>query len=65
VVKLADGSDLLNPNFIPEWSRFAEADAAATSLSAWNDRNGRKTLALYDALADRYSQALLTAEAAA
>jgi len=65
VVKLADGSDLLNPNFIPEWSRFAEADAAATSLSAWSDRNSRKTLALYDALADRYSQELLTAEAAA
>lgn len=65
VVRLADGSDLLNPNFIPEWSRFAEADAAATSLSAWSDRNSRKTLALYDALADRYSQAILTAEAAA
>ncbi|MDM7886597.1 AAA family ATPase [Curtobacterium sp. RHCKG23] len=65
VVKLPDGTDLLNPNYIPEWSRFAEADAAATSLSAWSDRNSRKTLALYDALASRFTAALLTSEAAA
>jgi chromosome partitioning protein len=65
VVKLPDGSDLLNPNFIPEWSRFAEADAAATSLSAWSDRNSRKTMALYDALADRFTQTLLSSKEAA
>lgn len=65
VVKLPDGSDLLNPNFIPEWSRFAEADAAATSLSAWSDRNSRKTVALYDALADRFIQSLLSSKEAA
>lgn len=48
MVKLPDGTDIFNPNYIPEWSRFAEADA--TFLSAWSDRNSRKTLALYDAL---------------
>lgn len=54
VVKMPDGSDLLNPNYIPEWSRFAEADAAAASLSAWDDRNARKTVSLYDSLARVY-----------
>ena len=65
LVKSEDGAELLNPNFIPEWSRFAEADAAATSLSAWRDRNSRKTVAIYDALADRFIRSLLGSEAAA
>jgi chromosome partitioning protein len=54
VVVLPDGTELLNPSYIPEWSRFAEADAAAVSLSDWTDRNGRKTVALYDAVARTY-----------
>lgn len=54
LVKMSDGSELLNPSYIPEWSRFAEADAAAVSLSDWSDRNGRKTVALYDAVARTY-----------
>lgn len=65
LVKSEDGAELLNPNFIPEWSRFAEADAAATSLNAWRDRNSRKTVAIYDALADRFIRSLLGSEAAA
>ncbi|MBG6240101.1 chromosome partitioning protein [Mycetocola sp. CAN_C7] len=59
VVKLPDGSDLLNPPYIPEWSRFAEADAAAVSLSDWHDRNGRKTVAIYDAVARAYQARFL------
>ncbi|MCI4659559.1 ParA family protein [Cryobacterium zhongshanensis] len=54
VVVLPDSTELLNPSYIPEWSRFAEADAAAVSLSDWTDRNGRKTVALYDAVARTY-----------
>lgn len=62
VVTLPDGSELLNPPHIPEWSRFAEADAAAASLSDWNDRNGRKTVALYDAVARTYEARFLSAK---
>lgn len=62
VVKMPDGSELLNPAYIPEWSRFAEADAAAVSLSGWNDRNGRKTVALYDAVARTYIARFLSVE---
>ncbi|KRE28234.1 ParA family protein [Agromyces sp. Soil535] len=65
VVKLSDGSDHLNPPYLPEWSRFAEADAAAVSLGAWNDRNGRKTVALYDAVARIFRTRLLEAKGAA
>lgn len=65
VVKLPDGSDHLNPAYLPEWSRFAEADAAAVSLAAWNDRNGRKTVALYDAAARIFKAQLLEAKGAA
>lgn len=65
VVKMEDGGELLNPNFIPEWSRFAEADAAATSLNAWRDRNSRKTVAVYDALAKRFIASLLASGSAA
>jgi len=41
----------LTPDYIPEWTRFAEADAAAVSLSAWNDDRGRTTTALFDQVA--------------
>lgn len=54
-----DGGVTVNPAFIPEWSRFAEADASGSSLSAYNDRNSRKTVALYDALASRYIKDLI------
>jgi chromosome partitioning protein len=62
VVTLPDGSEILNPPYLPEWSRFAEADAAATSLTSWNDRNSRKTVALYDALAKKYERTFLVPE---
>lgn len=65
VVKLSDGSDFLNPAQIPEWSRFAEADAAAVSLAEWTDRNGRKTVALYDAVARTFADRLIASDGAA
>lgn len=39
------------PSYIPEWTRFAEADAAAVSLSAWHDDRGRTTVRIFDAVA--------------
>lgn len=51
LIQFPDGFELLNPLYIPEWSRFAEADAAAVSLSDWNGRNGGKPVALYDTAA--------------
>jgi chromosome partitioning protein len=60
VVKMPNGTEFLNPSYIPEWSRFAEADAAAVSLSAWSDKAGRKTVALYDAVARIYIERFLT-----
>lgn len=65
VVTLPDGTEHLNPHYIPEWSRFAEADAAAASLSEWTDRNGRKTVALYDQLASTYESRFLNAKGVA
>ncbi|RFA06828.1 hypothetical protein B7R21_18140 [Subtercola boreus] len=57
-----DGGVTVNPSYLPEWSRFAEADAAAASLTAWSDRNSRKTVGLYDALATKYIAELLPEE---
>jgi chromosome partitioning protein len=54
-----DGGVTVNPPYIPEWSRFTEADAAAASLNSYNDRNSRKTVALYDALASRFVDELI------
>lgn len=65
VVKLSDGTDLLNPPYLPEWSRFAEADAAGASLNDWNDRNGRKTVALFDAAARIYKAKFIDTKGAA
>lgn len=65
LVKFPDGSELLVPNYIPEWSRFAEADASAASLADWSDRNGRKTVALYDSVARIYQRKFLTETGAA
>ncbi len=59
VVRLSDGKEILNPNWIPEWSRFSEADAAATSLTAYGDQKGRETVAIYDALARVYTARIL------
>lgn len=36
---------------IPKKMRFEEADAAAVSLTAWNDQLGRETVAVYDRVA--------------
>ncbi|ARJ07763.1 chromosome partitioning ATPase [Cnuibacter physcomitrellae] len=55
-----DGGVTVNPPYIPDWSRFVEADAAAVSLSAYNDRNSRKTVGLFDALAERFDRSFLT-----
>lgn len=62
IVKLSNGADLKNPSHIREWKRFAEADAAAVSLSSWGDLNGRKTVALYDSVARIYIDRFLNAK---
>lgn len=49
-----NGGEILLPLYIPEWTRFAEADSAAVSLSEWNDRRGRETRGLFDAVARHY-----------
>lgn len=54
IVKDAGMDDLLLPRSIPEWARLTEADSAAVSLSAWSDRQSRKTVALYDSVASEY-----------
>jgi len=54
IVKEPDIDDLLLPRSIPEWARLTEADSAAVSLSAWSDRQSRKTVALYDSVASEY-----------
>jgi chromosome partitioning protein len=59
VVRFDDGTELLNPSYLPEWSRFAEADAAATSVSAWSGAEARRAVALYDALGRVYSEQIL------
>jgi chromosome partitioning protein len=59
--------EFVTPSYIPERTRFAEADSAAVSLAAWNDATARETVAIYDAftsaLAKRASE--LTKEVAA
>ena len=59
VAQLRDNTEALLPSQIPEWSRFAEADAAAVSLSAWTDHRGQETAALYDAAAAIYATRFL------
>ena len=49
------------PPHIPHWTRFAEADAAAVPLSAWNDRTATTTVALFDQVAARLVNATTTA----
>ncbi|MGV8970400.1 MAG: ParA family protein [Microbacteriaceae bacterium] len=58
--KLSDGTESQLPTHIPEWSRFAEADAAAASLSAWTDRRGLETMAMYDEAARLYERNFLS-----
>ncbi|MGW9159330.1 ParA family protein [Microbacterium sp. NPDC055665] len=54
IVKEPGMDDLLLPRWIPEWVRLTEADSAAVSVSAWSDRQSRKTVALYDSVAAEY-----------
>jgi len=49
-----DSQTGLIPRYIPEWTRFGEADSAAASLTAWNDLKGRQSVAVFDALARTY-----------
>lgn len=49
----------LTPDFIPEWTRFAEADGAAASLSAWSDARGRTTAAIFDQVARNIVERIL------
>ncbi|NNC14065.1 ParA family protein [Planctomonas sp. JC2975] len=49
---LSKGDEFFVPPYIPERTRFAEADSAAASLTAWNDRVGRETTEIYDRLAE-------------
>ncbi|WP_426624425.1 ParA family protein [Leifsonia sp. McL0607] len=59
--------EFVTPSYIPERTRFAEADSAAVSLTAWNDATARETVAIYDALADALTTRVseLAAEVAA
>lgn len=58
--RLNDGTELqVTPAHIPAWARFAEADSAATSLSAWRDTRGLETTAIFDQLAARFSAEFL------
>lgn len=51
--------DLVWSPYLPSWSRFAEADAAAASLSAWRDDRGRQTTGLYDELAQTFIKRII------
>ncbi|MGF0118792.1 ParA family protein [Promicromonospora sp. Marseille-Q5078] len=52
-------------NWIPKWNRLKEADGAAVSLSAWNDKKARETVELFDVLAERVLREFLTTEVSA
>lgn len=60
VVELPNGNEVIIPRYIREWARYADADSAAVSLSAWRDREGRRTVAAFDALARLYIERILT-----
>lgn len=47
------------PRYIKEKVRYAEADSAAASLTAWRDRDARLTVAVFDALAAVYLDRLV------
>ncbi|MBE9924868.1 MULTISPECIES: ParA family protein [Cellulosimicrobium] len=53
----------LTPPYVPEWTRFAEADAAGVSLTAWNDERGRTTVRIFDEVAQRIIDRILPAYA--
>jgi chromosome partitioning protein len=36
-----------SPSYVPEWTRFAETDAAAVSLSVWHDERGRADVRIF------------------
>lgn len=56
-----DGTEVeVTPSHIPAWSRFAEADSAAASLAAWTDARGRETTALFDVVAQQFTDRFLT-----
>jgi chromosome partitioning protein len=41
----------LTPSYIPEWTRFAEADSMSVSLGTWNDARGRQAAGMFDQIA--------------
>jgi chromosome partitioning protein len=49
--KLGDYEVENTPDFIPDWTRFAEAENANSSLSAWSGDRARKTTAIFDQIA--------------
>lgn len=52
-------------DWIPEWTRFSEADGAGVSLSAWTDKKGRAPIQLFDVLAERVIREFVDVELAA
>lgn len=51
------GVEVTTPQYIPEWTRFEEADAAGVSLTAYTSgRNHREAIALYDQVAKHVIQ---------
>jgi|GEM_PF-1320587 len=47
------------PSWVPDWSRFAEADGSGVSLTRWSDSRARQTIAIYDQIATRIADTLL------
>jgi chromosome partitioning protein len=60
---VAENGDQLTPTYIPEWTRFNEADAAAVSLTAWNDERGRETVRIFNQVAQLVTDRLMPAYA--
>ena len=59
-ITLPSGHEVVNPPYLKEMARTNEADAAAVSLSAWNDADGRTSVAMYNGLARIYAEKFLS-----
>lgn len=57
--EISKGNEGSIPRYIKEKVRYAEADSAAASLTAWRDREARLTVAVFDALAKTYIDRLV------
>ncbi|UAJ81772.1 AAA family ATPase (plasmid) [Leifsonia sp. ZF2019] len=61
VVDLDDGgNEYRMPSFIPRFTRIKEADGAGASVSEYRNRRGREVTAIYDRLAERFVDRVIT-----